>query len=104
MDTCAPPSGGHNCHFVEEKGGKKDNLLRCSSSGPAAPSQGGVKQNVGGRRFDGGGGDIRNLMIVKLVPTLFEGILTVGSVMATVQTSIVVLENKSKHTHTHTHE
>lgn len=63
-----------------------------------AGSQGGVKQDVGRRGLDGGGGDIRHLVIIKLEPALFEDILTVGCVMATIQTSIVVLAIKEKHT------
>lgn len=68
-------------------------LLRwsVSSCGPTAPSQGGVKQNVSCGGLDWGGGDIRHLVVIKLVPTLFKGTLTVGCVMATIQTPIVVL-------------
>lgn len=67
-----------------------------SSSGPTAPSQGGVKQNVGCGGLDRGGGDVRHLMVVKLVPALFKDTLTVGCVMATIQTPIVVLLKKKR--------
>lgn len=76
-------------------------LLRWSvfSVFPTAGSQGGVKQDVGRRGLDWGGGDIRHLMVIKLEPALFEDILTVGCVMATIQTSVVVLAVKEKQTH-----
>lgn len=48
------------------------------------PSQGGVKQDVGCRGLDGGGGDFRHLVVIELVPALFQGILTVGCVMAAI--------------------
>lgn len=67
-----------------------------SSSGPTAPSQGGVKQDVGCGGLDWGGGDVRHLMVVKLVPALFKDTLTVGCVMAAVQTPIVVLLKKKR--------
>lgn len=64
------------------------------SSLHTAPSQGGVKQDVGRRGLDGGGVDLRHLVVVELEPALFGGILTVGCVMATVQTPVVVLVGK----------
>lgn len=57
----------------------------------AAPSQAGVEQDVGCGGLDGGGVDLRHLVVVELVPALLEAVLTVGSVMATVQPPIVVL-------------
>lgn len=59
-----------------------------------ARSQAGVKQDVGCRRLDGGCVDLRHLVVVKLVPALFEAVLTIGCVMATVQSPIVVLVRK----------
>lgn len=61
------------------------------SSCHTAQSQGGVKQDVGRGGLDRGGGDIRHLVVIKLVPALFEDILTVGCVMAAIQTPVVVL-------------
>lgn len=66
---------------------KKALLLWCISVPPlcpTAPSQGGVKQDIGCRGLDGGGGDVRHLMVVELVPALFGGVLTVGCVMAAI--------------------
>lgn len=58
----------------------------------AARSQAGVKQDVGCRRLDGGGGDLGHLVVVKLVPALLEAVLTIGRVVTAVQSAIVVLE------------
>lgn len=61
-----------------------------------APSQGGVKQDVGSGGLHGRGGDFRHLVVIKLVPALFESILTVGCVMAAIQTPVVVLVMEKK--------
>lgn len=92
-----PCTRSSNLHFQEQKGIKWKNpvLLRwsvfLSSPLPTAASQAGVEQDVGCRGLDGGGVDLRHLVVVELVPALLEAVLTVGSVMAAVQPSIVVL-------------
>lgn len=62
------------------------------------PSQGGIKQDVGSRGLDGGGGDFRHLVIIKFVPALFGAILAVGCIVATVQPPIVVLVSRREGT------
>lgn len=59
-------------------------------------SQGGVEQDVGRGGLDRGRGNIRHLVVVKLVPTLFDGVLTVGCVMATIQATVMILVVKKK--------
>lgn len=103
LQLCAPGPRGRDLKRLNGTSSRHEPLvlLRWSvfSVSSTAGSQGGVKQDVGCRGLDGGGGDIRHLVVIKLEPALFEDILTVGCVMATIQTSVVVLAVKEKQTH-----
>lgn len=85
MKRKSPPVGHWSCSVWS---------VFLSSPLRAARSQAGVKQDVGCRRLDGGGVDLRHLVVVKLVPALFEGVLTIGRVVAAVQSAVVVLVGK----------
>lgn len=63
---------------------------------PYSTSQGGVKEDVSRRGLDGGGGDLRHLMVIEFVPALLRGVLTVGSVMSTIQATVVILSTREK--------
>ena len=81
-------SSAANMHF------KITRLLLClprAGSLASRSSQGGVEEDVGGRRLDGGTGHVRHLVVVELEPALLGVVPAVGCVVAAVKPSVVVL-------------